>query len=91
MFGSQGFFLEEDLDKKGIPETKEQKEKRARGQKVKAELLAEWRHGFSWDNHELATQMGESGQEEGEEEEEGVMGTAVKIGDIKTVVPGVIS
>lgn len=55
LFGLKGFFDETDLDAKGIPETKEQAAARAQGKPVKSELLAEWRHGFSWDNHANTT------------------------------------
>ena len=57
VFGLKGFFDEIDLDQHKIPETSEQGAKRAKGQPVKSELLAEWRHGFSWDNHENTTRV----------------------------------
>jgi hypothetical protein len=57
VFGLKGFFDEIDLDQHNIPETSEQAAKRANGQPVKSELLAEWRHGFSWDNHENTTRV----------------------------------
>lgn len=52
LFARQGYLLETDMDNSGIPETKEQASKRAKGQSVKIGLKAPWRSRCAWINHE---------------------------------------
>ena len=52
VFRVQAELTEDDFDRAGIPETKEQKEKREKGQHVKDKLKAGWRWRFIWANHE---------------------------------------
>ena len=51
-FATQGLLTEINHDNFQIPETKAQKQLRAKGGSCKDTLNAPWRHRFTWDNHE---------------------------------------
>ena len=70
VFRAQAELTEEDFDEAGIPETKEQAEKRAKGQRVKSELRAGWRWRFVWANHaEMLAKWRRIEEEQAAEEE----------------------